>query len=76
MIWVSALSWGHITHYNLTGSNRAWPHRTATNASSLTQALDSQALDYRLFATKLLKWMESTNFEDVGALFPLWIPKL
>jgi hypothetical protein len=48
MIWVSALSWGHITHYNLTASNRAWPHRTATNASSLTQALDSQALDYCL----------------------------
>ena len=55
MIWVPALLWGHITHYNLTASNRAWPHRTATNVSSLTQALDSLALDYCLFATKLLK---------------------
>ncbi len=47
---VSALSWGHITYYNLTASNRPWPDRTATNSSSLTQALD-----HCLFATKLLK---------------------
>ena len=47
---VSGFSLGHITHYNLTAFNCAWPHRTVTNSSSLTQALD-----YCLFATKLLK---------------------
>jgi hypothetical protein len=24
MEWIPTLSWGHITHYNLTASNRAW----------------------------------------------------
>ena len=29
--WIPALSWGHITHYNLTASNRAWQNRMATS---------------------------------------------
>ena len=30
--WSSGFSWGHITYYNLTASNRPWPNRTATNS--------------------------------------------
>ena len=48
--WASVLSWGHITYYNLTAFNRPWPNGTATSSSSLTQALD-----YCLFAIKLVK---------------------
>ena len=33
--WASGFSWGHITYYNLTASNRPWPDQTATSSSSL-----------------------------------------